>query len=102
MCSVSMIGQHYDDMWRQLPFYPKPQPGGGVSIIKVGPEVTRAEFDELTRQVTEMKELLKRAKKYDEDNGQPDCEIDDKMERLRQIATIVGINLDEVLQKAAK
>lgn len=102
MCSVSMIGQHYDDMWKKQPWYPQPGLGGGVSTITIGPAVTRAEFDDLRRQVAEMKELLKRAKKYDEDNGEPDCEIDDKMERLRQIATIVGINLDDVLQKAAK
>ena len=43
-------------------------------------------------------ELLKRAKKYDEDNGEPDCEIDEKMDVLRKVAKLVGVDLDEVLR----
>lgn len=44
-----------------------------------------------------MKELLRRAKKYDEDNGEPDCEIDEKMAFLRAIAARVGVSLDDVI-----
>lgn len=93
MCTVSMIGDHYADKWKDIP---------GQWIIPSNwpakePEVSREEFEELKRDVLEMKELLKRAKKYDEEHDQPDCEIDEKMELLRSIARLVGVNLDDVI-----
>lgn len=51
----------------------------------------------LKRAVEDMKKLLKRAKKYDEDNHEPDCEIDDKVELLRKVAKFVGVSLEDVL-----
>lgn len=100
MCSVSMIGDHYRDMWQPKPWYPSlpavPMPQTSPIIINQ-PEISRAEFDELKRQVLEMKELLKRAKKYDEDNGEKDCEIDEKMDVLRRIAKLVGVDLNDVI-----
>lgn len=89
MCSVSMIGDHYAHKWQDLNFV---QPGPGTRM-----DVTRAEFEELRRDVLEMKALLKRAKKYDEDNGEPDCEIEDKMALLRKVAKAVGVDLDDVI-----
>lgn len=69
-------------------------------IVNHQSEVSRAEFDELKRQVMEMKELLKRAKAYDERNGEPDCEmVDEKMDLLRRVAKLVGIDLDDVIGK---
>jgi hypothetical protein len=89
-----MIGDHYRDKWRNLsgPYFP--------NTLQQWPTFpTRAEFDELKRQVEEMKELLKRAKKYDEDNGEPNCELDEKMAILRKVAEMVGISLDDVIGK---
>lgn len=50
-----------------------------------------------------MKALLKRAKEYDERTGQADCEHDDKMDILRRVGKLVGIDLDDVIgaQKSA-
>ena len=104
MCFVSMVGDHYRDMWKERPWYPPgpaaPMPDRVPIVIQGPPEISRAEFDELRRQVAEMKELLKRAKKYDEDNGEPDCEIDEKMDLLRRVAKMVGISLDDVIKPA--
>lgn len=50
----------------------------------------------LKRDVEEMKTLLKRAKKYDEDNGEPDCEMADKIAFLRRVAAAVGVSLTDV------
>lgn len=98
MCVVSMVGDHYRDTWgpqpwfepliNPVPQYPAPAP------------VSREDFDELKRQVMEMKELLKRAKEYDERNGEPECEIDEKMDLLRKVAKMVGIDLDDVIGAA--
>lgn len=98
MCTVSMVGDHYRDIWKDRPWYPQPAvPMPSTAPIIIGPEITRAEFDDLKRQVAEMKELLKRAKRYDEENGQADCEVDDKMELLRKIAKAVGVDLGDVI-----
>lgn len=76
MCTVSMVMDHYRDKW-----YDPPPTDYGVSapnliVWPVGQPITREEFDALKRDVLEMRELLKRAKKYDEDNGEPDCEME--------------------------
>lgn len=89
MCTVSMIGDVYARQWPQ--YQPTPQ------IITLPPEVTRAEFDALKREVETMKALLQAAKQYDVEHGEPDCEMDEKLEVLRRVADLVGIDLDDVL-----
>lgn len=91
MCTMSMVGDHYMDLWRGAPFQAAP-------VYTIGPGVTREEFDNLKRQVDEMVMLLKRAQKYDEANGEPDCETDEKMEVLRKVAKLVGVDLDAMLK----
>lgn len=110
MCVVSMVGDHYADKWRdkiwvekEQPFriypidiYPATKkPDGCVPLVPV----SREEFDQLKRDVEEMKALLKRAKKYDEENNEPDCEIEQKMELLRRVAEAVGVDLCDVIGK---
>lgn len=94
MCVVSMVGDYYGDKWRQ-PYQPYIQP----ITITHPPEISKEEFEKLKKEVLEMKELLKRAKAYDEKNNEPDCEIDDKMDFLRKVAKLVGIDLDDVIAK---
>jgi hypothetical protein len=103
MCTVSMVGDHYGDLWkkwRDEPIYvPAPAITMPHQVIVTPPEITRAEFDELKRQVSEMVALLKRAKAYDEANNEPDCELEDKMSFLREVARRVGVDLDAQLAK---
>lgn len=107
MCTVSMVGDHYRDIWKQRDWYQPhfpmtpaiPMPGPNQTIVVQPPSISRAEFDELKREVTEMKALLKRAKEYDERNGEPNCEMDEKMAILRKVAELVGVKLDDVLGK---
>jgi hypothetical protein len=90
-----MIGDHYQDWWPRK--YPNAFPPNQHPFWPIIQEVTREEFDSLKRDVEEMKALLKRAVKYDEDNNEPHCEIEEKMDLLRKIAEAVGINLDDVI-----
>ena len=109
MCVVSMIGDHYADKFRPFirpvdpwitPLEPwEVEPRKPRTPISIKPPVSREEFDQLKREVAEMKELLRRAKDYDERNNEPDCEVDEKMEILRKVAEAVGINLDDVLTR---
>jgi len=90
MCTVSMIGDHFNDKWTQPPYQ---------QIFTNIPDVSRAEFEALKKEVEEMKALLKRAKEYDEKNNEPNCEIEEKMAMLKKFADAVGISLDDVFVK---
>lgn len=94
MCVVSMIGDHYDDKWRE-PFNGK-LINTGTTYTFTG--VSQKEFDDLKKEVEEMKQLLIKAKIYDEKNNEPDCEVEDKVAFLRKVAEAVGINLEEVFK----
>lgn len=96
MCVVSMVGDHYHDKWQRE--WPQVLPNTNQPVPAF-PPVSRMEFDELKRDVQEMKELLIRAKKYDEENGEPECEIEEKMDVLRRVAKLVGVELDGVIGK---
>ena len=95
MCVVSFIGNHYRDKWE--PFQPYvPAAAGTTYTLQAG--VSQEDFDKLKKEVLEMKELLRKAKIYDEKNNEPNCEIEDKMEFLRQVAKLVGVDLNDVIK----
>ncbi len=101
MCTVSMIGDHYN---QTLPHqYPWTQgagqtPGGmgSGSTITFTSSPTHAEFEALKKEVENMKALLIKAKIYDEVNNQKDCEMEEKVKLLKDIAKLVGVDLTEV------
>lgn len=96
MCVVSMVGDYYNDKWTwPRPATPVPTTDTVTNIFN-NVEVSREEFDKLKAEVLEMKELLKRAKIYDEENDQHDCEQEAKIELLRKVADAVGVDLDEI------
>lgn len=82
MCVVSMINNHYLDKWTQLPQPSQPL----VTSINYVPPITDAE-------ITEFRELLKRAREYDKKNEQAHCEDADKKAALKKIAEAFGINI---------
>lgn len=93
MCAVSMIGDNYRQQWQQMPTN-IPNSIGGMSQIQIGP--TRYEFDELKKEVLEMKRLLINAKEIDEKTGQQNCEQEEKIKILKAVAIAVGVDLSEV------
>ena len=96
MCVTSFVGDFYSDKWRPNPWYPQPLPSTVPYTVNT-PEISRVEFDALKKEVADMKELLKRAKEYDEKNNEPACEIEEKVEILRKVAKLVGISIDDVI-----
>lgn len=96
MCTVSYIG---DQATRTIPYqHPWTQPIIYQTIAN--PDApTRAEYEALKREIEALKELLKAAKEYDDATGQPDCEVDEKIDTLRKLAAIVGIDLDEIFER---
>lgn len=99
MCTVSMIGDHFRDRWTPWPnVYPTipPPTTDPPSLIINQQGVSKADFDALKKDVEEMKALLLRAKQYDEENGEPDCEMDEKVALLKRVAEMVGVDLGDV------
>lgn len=97
MCVVSNMGDFYRE------YIPKQYPWVGITgpATQVEYQIppSREEFDTLKREVETMKKVLESAKKYDQATNQPDCGVEEKMEVLRKIAAIVGVDLDEVIGK---
>jgi hypothetical protein len=94
MCVVSMIGDHFHDKWKQPNYVQQ------FEQIKIdGPSISKEDFDSLKKEVLEMKELLKKAIKYDKDNNEPDCEVEEKLETLKKVAALLGVDLNDVLNK---
>lgn len=91
MCTVSMIGDYYKEKF--IPYIPT------QTYPYVQQLVSPEEFEALKREVQDMKKLLQLAKIYDQKNGEPNCEMDEKMQLLKDIAKLVGIDLDDVLKK---
>lgn len=106
MCAVSMISDHYMNKFNQNPYNPYNNLGGGSaggsSNISLSNPVSRIEFDELKKDIIEMKELLKRAVEYDKRTGQPDCEMKEKVAALKRISEIVGVSLEDVFEPIRK
>lgn len=98
MCVVSMVGDFYHEKWNPL-LIPNPNVSIDTKFFQTILPVSREEFDSLKKEVLEMKELLRRAKIYDEKNGEPNCEVEAKLVTLKKIAELVGISLDDVFPK---
>lgn len=98
MCVVSMVGQHYTDKWERL-YAPYQQPineNTWEKLLQIPP--SKKEFDELKKEVEEMKLLLLRAKLYDEKNNEPECEIDEKVRILKAVAKLFDVDLSEIFK----
>lgn len=102
MCVVSMIHDHYYDKWKDrreqnIPFYPNNPPIQPIApndplqqyekFLNRPPAITDAE-------IREFRELLEKARKYDKENGQKDCGLADKKERLLKLAEELGVKID--------
>lgn len=99
MCVVSNIGDHHrwPDQWPWQPVEPT------VPVDPVIPDPFRkiweehakdAEIDDLKKRVSSLEELLRKGKQYDDENGEPECEMDEKVELLKKLAKELGVELE--------
>jgi hypothetical protein len=85
MCVMSMVYDYYQDKWKQplqYPIYPT-----WIIPSSLPPQLTPEEL-------AEFRKLLERAKKYDEENNQKDCELEEKKKKLRELAAELGAKVD--------
>lgn len=98
MCMVSMIGDDWSrrDRWPnwppQIPF-PDKSP---KSIPNIPDRISRKEFEDLKKQVEQMKRELEAAKKQDDEEGNSECEMEEKVVILKKIAEAMSVDLSEV------
>lgn len=90
MCVVSMISDGY--LGNTFPQWPKMT----VYPSQITEYVSKRDFDKLQAEVQELKKLLLAAKEYDEKTGQPDCEQEEKVDLIKKIAKLVGVDMEEV------
>lgn len=109
MCIISAVsdGYHKDffDKHPWIPVQPQPftpNPVGPIKIEKpmvVMPDlnrVTRQEFDELKKEIEELRLLLLAAKRYDEQTGQPNCAMEEKVEFILRMGELLGVDMTQV------
>lgn len=94
MCVVSNVGDYYARRWPEQ--YPTVVPAT-TTTITWPPSISREEFDALKAEVQECKRLLRMAKQIDEALGEPDCEMEEKVELIRRVAGLVGVDLEDIL-----
>jgi hypothetical protein len=91
MCAVSMVTDYWknNDQWKYNGI-----PTGGLNYNPV----SRAEFEQLRKEMMELKELLKAAKAYDDLTNQPNCEKEENVKVLKRVADALGVDLSDVLK----
>ena len=90
MCMISAIGNE----WAQTAPITYPwvmNPPAGVTPWEL--EVVK---QELKADIEALRQLLLTAKDYDVATGQPDCEMDEKVELIKKFAELVGVDLDDI------
>lgn len=93
------FGSDFPQKWPNVPTTPIPNmPSVPWPPVYQNPFefVSRNEFEALKREMEELKKLLLAAKAYDKATGQPDCEMGEKVKMIRQIAQLVGVDLNDV------
>ncbi len=110
MCAVSNTGDYirknWDDNWNTrypsipYPNYPKTYPVTPLPTSDTFTNIELAKFREelskLKEDVLEIKELLKAAKKFDDATDQHECEMAEKVELIKRVADLVGVDMEEI------
>jgi hypothetical protein len=101
MCVYSMI---HDNARRTIPndypwvyplVNPDTFPDTKTVTKKVEDYASKEDVEALRKELKALRELLEAAKKYDEDTGQPDCGVEEKVKWLRDLAKLLGLDWDE-------
>ncbi len=91
MCSMSMVMDWKGDEWNKR-YFQQPFTVPTVPYVIPGtlpPPPTQQEIDEF-------RNLLERAREYDRRNNEPDCELEEKKKRLRDMADQLGLKIEFV------
>jgi hypothetical protein len=91
-----MVGDYWKDQFPKT--YPTVYPYvTGIqdpNTVKIA--VLEKEIVALKKDMEELKKLLVAAKVYDDATDQHECEMDEKVELIKKVAELVGVDLKEV------
>jgi hypothetical protein len=90
MCVVSMVMDHYWDKWEPIRRVPYVVPDEYIPFV--GPATPPLPIT--PEEIEEFRRLLERAREYDKKNNEPDCELQEKRERLQKLAEELGVKID--------
>lgn len=91
MCTVSMVTGYFKD-------YTQPKLPTGLGTAGWAPNsVSREEFEALRKEVLELRKLLEAAKAYDTATGQHNCQKEENVKIIKQIAENLGVDLNDLL-----
>lgn len=92
MCVVSYIADEWNKTIPEIhPWVPNPN----TPWVEPNPP-TRKEFDDLKREFKKLKKDLKKAKQQDIDEGNADCEMEEKIAFIKNLAKYLGVDLEEL------
>lgn len=106
MCVVSMIMDYYGDEWgRRIhrpvwPVVPPPGPGLPYDPYPHMPPVPSGPPPVSPAEIEEFRRLLERAREYDKRHNEPDCELEEKRQKVRELAKQLGIDVSFIEQPA--
>ena len=102
MCVVSAVIDNYEQ-WRPNIFkkydtedWPTLLPPQDNKIYPFN-YASKEEVEELRKEIQMLKDILIKAKLFDDETGQMDCEKVEKVAMLKKIAKALDIDLDDVL-----
>lgn len=103
MCVVSMVMDHYREKWEPLlpqtpwplaPNIPDPYRQADPDEVRKALEQFGPKQPAITKEeVEEFRRLLERAREYDKRNQEPDCELDEKRQAIKDIAKQLGVEI---------
>jgi len=78
-----MVCDHYYEKW-----YPYTHPWQVVPppIQPIQPAIPQTDIEEFRK-------LLERAREYDKRTGQPDCDLEEKRQRVKKLAQDLGVEI---------
>ena len=87
MCAASVIMDHYGGKWEGLL-------GRVYGPLPVSPSPIISPIS--AEEINEFRALLEKAREYDRVNREPDCELEEKRDKLRKLADELGVIIDFV------
>lgn len=105
MCVYSMIHDKARQTFpRQYPWLEPfiqpvtiPADGGNAKTVtkKVEDYASKEDVEAIKKELKALRKLLEAAQKYDEETGQPDCGVEEKVQWLRELAEKLGLDWDQ-------
>ena len=101
MCVTSAIGTTYykDFHDRYPPGWPwQPNPNTMPSVPQPSNDkyFQDRKIEELRKEVKALRDLLEHSQKFDKATGQPNCEVDEKVDFIKKLANFVDVDMGEV------